>query len=59
VLLLYFWSALVAFAGVGLSFQGGESLVIWMLCVLALVGVLISAVPTLRARSRSRSTSRV
>ncbi|HKC28176.1 MAG TPA: MraY family glycosyltransferase [Jatrophihabitans sp.] len=59
VLLLYFWSALVAFAGVGLSFQGQESLVIWMLCVLAVVGVLISAVPTLRARSRSRSTSRV
>jgi UDP-GlcNAc:undecaprenyl-phosphate GlcNAc-1-phosphate transferase len=54
VLLLYFWSALVAFAGVGLSFNGRQWFVIWTLSVLAVVGVLISVVPSLRARARGR-----
>jgi UDP-GlcNAc:undecaprenyl-phosphate GlcNAc-1-phosphate transferase len=56
VLLLYFWSALVAFAGVGLSYQSGHWLVISALCALAVVGFLISVVPRLRARAKSRST---
>jgi UDP-GlcNAc:undecaprenyl-phosphate/decaprenyl-phosphate GlcNAc-1-phosphate transferase len=56
VLLLYFWSALVAFAGVGLSYESGHWLVISALCALAVVGFLISVVPRLRARARSRPT---
>jgi UDP-GlcNAc:undecaprenyl-phosphate GlcNAc-1-phosphate transferase len=59
VLLLYFWSALVAFAGVGLSFRGRERFVLWTLSVLVVVGVLASLVPTLRARAKSHPTSRV
>jgi UDP-GlcNAc:undecaprenyl-phosphate GlcNAc-1-phosphate transferase len=59
VLLLYFWSALVAFAGVGLSFPGRTAMVIWMLGVLVVVGVVVSFVPTLRARARARQTSGV
>jgi UDP-GlcNAc:undecaprenyl-phosphate GlcNAc-1-phosphate transferase len=67
VLLLYFWSALLSFAGVGLSFQGSQELVITVLCVLAAFGVLALLVPRLRARSTpgahqrgasARSTSR-
>jgi UDP-GlcNAc:undecaprenyl-phosphate/decaprenyl-phosphate GlcNAc-1-phosphate transferase len=56
VLLLYFWSALVAFAGVGLSFQGRQWLVIWTLSGLVVVGILVSVVPGLRGRARSRPT---
>ena len=42
VLLLYFWSALLAFAGVGLSYDRGEWFVIGTLCSLAAVGILVS-----------------
>ena len=51
VLLLYFWSALIAFAGVGLSFERGEKLVLWSLVVLVLLGLLMSLVPSLRSRA--------
>jgi UDP-GlcNAc:undecaprenyl-phosphate GlcNAc-1-phosphate transferase len=54
VLLLYFWSAVVAFSGVGLSFKGGHWYVIWALVALVLVGMLVSVIPTL-TRFRSRS----
>ncbi|MDT4918767.1 MAG: UDP-GlcNAc:undecaprenyl-phosphate/decaprenyl-phosphate GlcNAc-phosphate transferase [Pseudonocardiales bacterium] len=56
VLLLYFWSAVVAFSGVGLSFKGGHWYVIWSLIGLVLVGMLVSVVPTL-TRFRGRSGS--
>jgi len=59
VLLLYFWSAVVAFSGVGLSFKGGHWYVIWTLIGLVLVGMLVSVVPTLRSRSRNRPTAGV
>jgi UDP-GlcNAc:undecaprenyl-phosphate/decaprenyl-phosphate GlcNAc-1-phosphate transferase len=59
VLLLYFWSALVAFAGVGLSFKGVQWWVVWTLSVLVVVGVLASVVPGLRARARGRPNAGV
>jgi UDP-GlcNAc:undecaprenyl-phosphate/decaprenyl-phosphate GlcNAc-1-phosphate transferase len=54
VLLLYFWSAIVAFAGVGLSFKGGHWLVVWALVGLLLVAIVVSVVPGVRARARTR-----
>ena len=57
VLLLYFWSAIVAFAGVGLSFKGGHMLVIWTLCVLLAVAITVSVVPTLRARAAAHKAT--
>jgi UDP-GlcNAc:undecaprenyl-phosphate GlcNAc-1-phosphate transferase len=57
VLLLYFWSAIVAFAGVGLSFKGGHWTVIWTLVALAVIGTLVSVVPSLRNRARSRPSA--
>ena len=56
VLLLYFWSAVVSFAGVGLSFKGGHWLVVWTLVALVVVGAVVSAIPSLRARARSGPT---
>jgi UDP-GlcNAc:undecaprenyl-phosphate GlcNAc-1-phosphate transferase len=50
VLLLYFWSALVAFAGVGLSFQHGLWPVVWTLSGFAAVGILASVLPLRRTR---------
>ena len=58
VLLLYFWSALVAFAGVGVSFEHEQGAVLVALGGLAVVGGLLSAVPSLRSRSRSRAAAR-
>jgi UDP-GlcNAc:undecaprenyl-phosphate GlcNAc-1-phosphate transferase len=55
VLLLYFWSALVAFGGVGLSFEHSQVLVVTLLCALAVIGVLLSIVPRLRARASRTS----
>jgi UDP-GlcNAc:undecaprenyl-phosphate GlcNAc-1-phosphate transferase len=58
VLLLYFWSALIAFAGVGLSFEHGQRVVLWLLVVLAVVGVLLSSIPGVRRTVRRRRSSR-
>ena len=55
VLLLYFWSALLSFGGVGLSYRNRQWLVITVLAVLAVVGLLISLLPPLWARSRARA----
>jgi UDP-GlcNAc:undecaprenyl-phosphate GlcNAc-1-phosphate transferase len=52
VLLLYFWSALIAFGGVGVSFEGSEWIVVTVLIIMTAAGVLISAVPGLRRRAR-------
>jgi UDP-GlcNAc:undecaprenyl-phosphate GlcNAc-1-phosphate transferase len=59
VVLLYFWSALVAFAGVGLSYGSGQWFVVTTLCTLAVVGLLVSFIPTLRARAKGRPTAGV
>ena len=56
VLLLYFWSALLAFGGVALSITRGPWRVISILGGLAAVGVLMSLVPRMRARLRRRRT---
>jgi UDP-GlcNAc:undecaprenyl-phosphate GlcNAc-1-phosphate transferase len=53
VLLLYFWSALLAFGGVALSLMRGPWLVISVLSALAAIGMLMSAIPRLR-RGRGR-----
>ena len=47
VLLLYFWSALLAFGGVAASFARGPWIVIGVVSALAVVGLLLSAVPRL------------
>jgi UDP-GlcNAc:undecaprenyl-phosphate GlcNAc-1-phosphate transferase len=57
VLLLYFWSALVAFAGIGLSYRGSQWFVVWTLCALVAVGAVVSVVPGLRDRARGRRTA--
>ena len=59
VLLLYFWSALVAFAGVGLSYGRGQWFVVGTLCTLSAIGVFVSVVPGLRNRAKSRPQARV
>jgi UDP-GlcNAc:undecaprenyl-phosphate/decaprenyl-phosphate GlcNAc-1-phosphate transferase len=59
VLLLYFWSALLAFAGVGLSYGRRQWLVIGTLCTLAAIGILVSVVPGLRSRARTRPSAGV
>ncbi|HEX9230853.1 MAG TPA: MraY family glycosyltransferase [Jatrophihabitantaceae bacterium] len=56
VLLLYFWSALLAFGGVALSITRGPWRVISILGGLAAVGMLMSLVPRMRARIRRRRT---
>ncbi len=48
VLLLYFWSALLAFGGVAMSFTSGPWVVISVLAGLTALGLLMSAVPHLR-----------
>jgi UDP-GlcNAc:undecaprenyl-phosphate GlcNAc-1-phosphate transferase len=58
VLLLYFWSALVAFGGVGLTFENQLSTVLSVLIALAVVGIALSIVPGLRTRSARRSAAR-
>ena len=54
VLLLYFWSALLAFAGVGLSYQNRQWVVVTVLGALAVIGLLISLVPGFRPRAKHR-----
>lgn len=58
VLLLYFWSALLAFGGVALSIMRGPWLVVAVFGVLAVVGVLMSAVPRLRAAGGRHAAGR-
>jgi UDP-GlcNAc:undecaprenyl-phosphate GlcNAc-1-phosphate transferase len=50
VLLLYFWSALLAFGGVAFSIAPGPWAVTAVIAALAAVGVVISAVPRFRRR---------
>lgn len=58
VLLLYFWSALLAFAGVGASYFEGQWFAVTLLCVLVALGLVVSFVPRLRTRSaRARAPS--
>jgi UDP-GlcNAc:undecaprenyl-phosphate/decaprenyl-phosphate GlcNAc-1-phosphate transferase len=52
VLLLYFWSALLALGGVALSIYRGPSVVLIMIGV-AIVGALASVVPGVRGRRRA------
>ena len=52
VLILYFWSALLAFGGVAASFAHGLWLIVGVLGGLALFGLLISALPRLRHVNR-------
>jgi len=52
VLIMYFWTALLAFGGVAASVSQGPAYVLTAVGVLALVGVAIGAVPRLRARTR-------
>ncbi|GAB2474186.1 glycosyltransferase family 4 protein [Jatrophihabitans fulvus] len=54
VLLLYFWSALIAFTGVGLSYGDGRGLVLTVLSVAAAIGLLMLFVPKVQLRSRRR-----
>ena len=58
VLLLYFWSALLAFGGVALSLMRGPWLVISVLCVLAAIGLVMSAVPRLRSNRGRHAAGR-
>ncbi|MGI8680296.1 MAG: glycosyltransferase family 4 protein [Jatrophihabitans sp.] len=58
VLLLYFWSALLAFAGVGFSFQDSQLLVGTTLGALAVIGVGMSVVPGIRHRARRNAATR-
>jgi len=58
VLLLYFWSALLAFGGAALSiFQ--VALVLAVMASVAVVGVLFSVVPGLRQRRRATLAARL
>jgi UDP-GlcNAc:undecaprenyl-phosphate GlcNAc-1-phosphate transferase len=50
VLLLWFWSALLAFGGVTLSLSSGPWLVAGVIGALAVVGAFLSVVPALRRR---------
>ena len=52
VLLLYFWSALLAFGGVAFSITRSALAVVAVIGALAVVGIGLSAVPRLRVRAR-------
>jgi UDP-GlcNAc:undecaprenyl-phosphate GlcNAc-1-phosphate transferase len=58
VLLLYFWSALLAFGGAALSIFR-VALVLAVMVAIAAVGVLISVLPGLRQRRRTMLADRV
>lgn len=55
VLILYYWSALLAFGGVAASFARGLWLVVSILASLALFGLLLAALPRLRHNVRPTS----
>ncbi|HEY9474615.1 MAG TPA: MraY family glycosyltransferase [Mycobacteriales bacterium] len=48
VLLIYFWSALIAFGGVAMSITDNAGWVLSVVGVLAVVAIVLSSVPTLR-----------
>ena len=54
VLLIYFWSALLAFGGVAMSIVEGPLIVLSVVGALAAVALVLSSVPRLRASRRSR-----
>jgi UDP-GlcNAc:undecaprenyl-phosphate/decaprenyl-phosphate GlcNAc-1-phosphate transferase len=56
VLLLYFWSALIAFGGVGVSFRGSQWVVVSVLVILGAVGLALSVLPGRRRRARQDAT---
>jgi hypothetical protein len=49
VLLIYFWSALIAFGGVAMSIVDGPLTVLSVVGALAAVALVLSSVPRLRA----------
>jgi UDP-GlcNAc:undecaprenyl-phosphate GlcNAc-1-phosphate transferase len=49
VLIMYFWTALLAFGGVGLSVTGGPLPVLGIIGALAVVALIASSVPRLRS----------
>lgn len=51
VLILYFWSALIAFTGVGVAIGRG-SLVLWLSSALVVVAITVSVIPRLRRRNQ-------
>jgi UDP-GlcNAc:undecaprenyl-phosphate GlcNAc-1-phosphate transferase len=59
VVLLYFWSALLAGAGVALSYNGGQWVVIGTVCTLTVVGVLVSVLPRRRSRAEGNRVAGV
>jgi hypothetical protein len=52
VLLIYFWSALIAFGGVAMSITDNAGRVLSVVGVLAIVAIVLSSVPTLRELRR-------
>ena len=52
VLLIYFWSALLAFGGVAMSIVGDPLRVLSVVAALAAVAIVLSSVPRLRAARR-------
>ena len=49
VLLLYFWSAVLAFGAVAMSFSSGPWLVLAVVTGLLAAGLLVTAIPRLRS----------
>ncbi len=52
VLLIYFWAALLAFGGVSISITSSPALVLSMVGALAVVALVLSSIPRLRALRR-------
>jgi UDP-GlcNAc:undecaprenyl-phosphate GlcNAc-1-phosphate transferase len=50
VLLLYFWSALLAFGGVGFAIFHGPWVLVGLLCGGVVLGIVVSVVPRLQSR---------
>jgi UDP-GlcNAc:undecaprenyl-phosphate GlcNAc-1-phosphate transferase len=59
VVLLYFWSALLAGTGVALSYNGRQWVVVATVCTLTVVGVLVSMLPGRRSRTEANRVARV
>jgi UDP-GlcNAc:undecaprenyl-phosphate GlcNAc-1-phosphate transferase len=49
VLLLYFWSAVLAFGAVAMAVSTGPWLVLWVVAGLLAAGMLVTAIPRLRS----------